>query len=100
MELMLLNPRLDAGRALDLGLITSVTAADAFERRVTETADRLAAGPTHSYGVAKDLLNQAAGIDRIDFHLDQELDHLARSADSPEFQEGLAAFFEKRAPTF
>ena len=100
MELMLLNPRLDAQRALELGLITSVTAVDAFDSYVTETADRLAAGPTHSYGVAKGLLNQAAGIDRIDYHLDQELDQLARSADSPEFQEGITAFFEKRSPSF
>ena len=100
MELMLLNPRLDAARALDMGLITSVTAVDAFDSHVTEIADRLAAGPTHSYGVAKGLLNQAAGVDRIDFHLDQELEQLARSADSAEFLEGIAAFFEKRTPVF
>jgi 2-(1,2-epoxy-1,2-dihydrophenyl)acetyl-CoA isomerase len=100
MELMLLNPRLDAQRALDMGLITSVTPIDAFRDRVHETAQALAAGPTRAYGVAKALLNQAAGVDRLDYHLDQELDQLARSADSDEFREGLAAFFEKRAPAF
>jgi enoyl-CoA hydratase/carnithine racemase len=46
------------------------------------------------------LINQAAGIDRIDFHLDQELDALVRIANSPDFAEGLAAFFDKRPPQF
>ena len=100
MELMLLNPRLSAQRALEIGLVTSVSPVDAFDQHVLSVARTLAAGPTHAYGVAKALLNQAAGVDRLDYHLDQELQHLARSADSDEFKEGLAAFFEKRAPVF
>jgi enoyl-CoA hydratase/carnithine racemase len=39
-------------------------------------------------------------MDRLDAHLDRELDELARVADGPEFAEGLRAFFEKRAPNF
>ena len=100
LELMLLNPRLTADRAFDLGLITSVTPPAGFDAEVFAVARRLAVGPTQAFGVAKALLNQAAGIDRLDYHLDQELQHLARSADSPEFQEGLRAFFEKREPVF
>ena len=100
LELMLLNPRITAGRALELGLITSVTPAAGFSREVAAVAGRLAEGPTRAFAVAKALLNQAAGIDRLDYHLDQELQNLARSADSPEFQEGIKAFFEKRAPVF
>jgi len=63
-------------------------------------ATRLAEGPTPAYAVAKKLMNQAAGVDRLDFHLDQEIEHLARVADTPDFAEGLAAFFEKRPPRF
>lgn len=100
LELMLLNPRLTADRALELGLITSVTPAVGFGAEVSAVARKLAAGPTQAFGVAKSLLNQAAGVDRLDFHLDQEIQNLARSADSPEFQEGLKAFFEKRAAVF
>jgi 2-(1,2-epoxy-1,2-dihydrophenyl)acetyl-CoA isomerase len=100
LELMFLNPRLTADRALDLGLITSVTPAAGLHGEVMAVARTLAAGPTQAFGVAKALLNQAAGVDRLDFHLDQELQHLARSADSPEFQEGIKAFFEKRAAVF
>jgi 2-(1,2-epoxy-1,2-dihydrophenyl)acetyl-CoA isomerase len=82
MELVLLNPRLDARRALELGLINSVC------------------GPPAAFAVAKGLLNQAAGMDRIDVHLDRELENLARIADGAEFNEGVDSFFAKRPPRF
>ena len=44
----------------------------------------------------KALLNRAAGMDRLDFHLDQELQHLVRSADSPRFAAGLDEFFARK----
>jgi 2-(1,2-epoxy-1,2-dihydrophenyl)acetyl-CoA isomerase len=100
MTLMLLNPRLSAEQAVEMGLATAVVHADAFDVDVLATAHTLAAGPTRAFATAKALLNQAAGIDRLDFHLDQELQHLVRSANSDEFREGLLAFFEKRPPVF
>ena len=100
MELVFLNPRLTAREAKDAGLITAVFPNDTFEGDTLALARRLAAGPTGAYAVAKRLLNQAAGVDQLDYHLDQELQHLARIADTPDFAEGLAAFFEKRAPAF
>ena len=63
-------------------------------------AAELAAGPTRAWGVAKGLIQRAAGVERLDYHLDQELENLARIADSPDFAEGMAAFFEKRGPEF
>ena len=100
LELVLLNPRLDAAEAKRLGLITDVFPTEGFDARVLEVAQRLAGGPTRAYAVAKQLIHQAAGVDQLDYHLDQELTHLARIADSPDFAEGLAAFFGKRAPAF
>ena len=100
MALVLLNPRLDARAALDLGLITAVYPAEGFDDEARALATKLAAGPTHAYGVAKGLLNQAAGVDRLDYHLDQELEQLARIADGRDFAEGLEAFFAKRAARF
>ena len=100
MAMMFLNPRLSAHQAVDMGLVTAVVHADAFEAEVLTTAHTLADGPTRAFATAKALLNQAAGVDRLDYHLDQELQHLVRSADSPEFREGLRAFLEKRTPAF
>jgi 2-(1,2-epoxy-1,2-dihydrophenyl)acetyl-CoA isomerase len=100
MELMLLNPRLTAERAREYGLVNAVHEIDAFDAEVRSAAARIAAGPTHAFAVAKELLNQSAGMDRLDDHLDRELQELARAADGEEVAEGIKAFFEKRAPLF
>ncbi len=98
MELVLLNPRLTAQRALDLGLINAVHPTATFDEQVRQMAETVAAGPPAAFAVAKSLLNQAAGIDRLDVHLDRELENLARIADGAEFEEGLERFFAKRPP--
>jgi len=98
--LMLLNPRLSAAEAKEIGLINEVFADAEFEERVYEIAERLATGPTRAYGIAKALMHQAAGVDQLDYHLDEELRALVRIAEGPEFAEGLAAFFSRRAPEF
>jgi 2-(1,2-epoxy-1,2-dihydrophenyl)acetyl-CoA isomerase len=100
MGLVLLNPRLDARRALELGLVNEVLATEGFDDAVAAIARRIAAGPTRAYAVTKQLVNASTGIDRLDFHLDRELEELARIADGADFAAGLAAFFEKREPAF
>ncbi len=100
MDLAFLNPRLDARAAYELGLVSAVLPTEGFDREALAIAARLAAGPTPAYATTKNLINLAAGVDRLDHHLDLELEALARVADTPDFAEGLAAFFEKRAPRF
>jgi 2-(1,2-epoxy-1,2-dihydrophenyl)acetyl-CoA isomerase len=100
MEVVLLNPKLDAQRAVDLGLANALFPAAVFEESVLAVAAQLADGPPRAWSVAKGLIGQAAGMDRLDTHLDRELDHLSRIANGEEFAEGLASFFEKRAPRF
>jgi 2-(1,2-epoxy-1,2-dihydrophenyl)acetyl-CoA isomerase len=91
---------LTAEEALEWGLINRVFPQDSFEDESFEVARRLAEAPTAAVAAAKNLLNQAAGMDRLDVHLDAELTELARIADGANFSEGIAAFFEKRAPKF
>jgi 2-(1,2-epoxy-1,2-dihydrophenyl)acetyl-CoA isomerase len=100
MGMALLNPRLDAATAREWGLVNEVYPTETFEADVLALAGRLAALPTGSIAMTKALMNQAAGVDRLDWHLDQELESLARSADSADFAEGIEAFFAKRAPRF
>jgi 2-(1,2-epoxy-1,2-dihydrophenyl)acetyl-CoA isomerase len=100
MGMVFLNPRLDATASLEMGLVNAVFPVATFEGDVMEIARRLAAGPTRSFAVTKSLLNQAAGLDRLDYHLDQEIESLARSADSEDFAAGIEAFFAKRPPRF
>ena len=100
MELVLLNPRLSSRRAFELGLITDVVSTPDFLIEIERVARTLVDGPTVALGIAKGLINQAAGMDRFDVHLDRELENLARIADSAEFAEGLDSFFAKRPPQF
>ena len=100
LELLYLNPRITAARALEIGLVTAVYPTTDFDREVERIAGQIAAGPTEALGIAKELLNQAAGMDRLDLHLDRELEQLARIADGGNFAEGIDAFFEKRPARF
>jgi 2-(1,2-epoxy-1,2-dihydrophenyl)acetyl-CoA isomerase len=95
-----LNPRLEARKALEWGLVNEVYPTESFDANVLALAKKLADGPTRSFAVTKQLLNQSATVDRLDWHLDQELAELARIADTSDFAEGITAFFEKRPPRF
>ncbi|MGB2715706.1 MAG: enoyl-CoA hydratase-related protein [Vicinamibacterales bacterium] len=100
MELVLLNPRLDATRALQLGLINAVYPTATFEEDLRQIVMRVADGPVDAFAIAKGLLNQASGMERLDVHLDCELDNLTRIADGGEFAAGLEGFFARRPPNF
>ena len=100
LELLFLNPRVTARRALEIGLVTDVFPDESFDENVQRVARQLAAGPTEAWGIAKALLNEASGMDRLDHHLDRELENLARIADGADFAEGIDAFFEKRPARF
>jgi 2-(1,2-epoxy-1,2-dihydrophenyl)acetyl-CoA isomerase len=100
MGLVLLNPRLTAAQAKELHLINEVFPRASFAGDVMAVAQRIAAGPTEAFAVAKSLINQAAGVEQLDYHLDAELQRLARSADGRDFAEGLDAFFGKRSAAF
>jgi 2-(1,2-epoxy-1,2-dihydrophenyl)acetyl-CoA isomerase len=100
MELVLVNPRLDAKAALEWHLVNAVFPVEGFDDEVLEIAGRIARGPTEALGIAKGLIHQAAGVDRLDFHLDREIEALARIADGKDFAEGLESFFAKRPAIF
>jgi 2-(1,2-epoxy-1,2-dihydrophenyl)acetyl-CoA isomerase len=100
MELALLNPRLSAEAALAAGLVTRVFPLDRFDEQVAAVAETLAAGPTAAFAATKRLMNQSLDVERLDAHLDSEIDELARSADTADFRSGLGAFLDRRTPSF
>jgi 2-(1,2-epoxy-1,2-dihydrophenyl)acetyl-CoA isomerase len=97
LDLVFRNPRLDAQAARQAGLVNEVFPADRFDAEVTRVARELAAGPTRAYAMAKTLMNRAAGMERLDAHLDRELCELVEAAEGAEFAESLEAFFETRS---
>ena len=98
-ELMLLGDRVDAQRALALGLVNRVVPAGALDAEAATLAARLAAGPTHAYGRTKGLLQATVG-DAFDAQLRRETESFAACAATEDFAEGVRAFLEKRRPAF
>lgn len=98
-ELALLPTELNAATAREWGLINWVVPEEDFEARVKETATRLAKGPAVAMARAKALLNSAYEHDLV-FHIEAERLAQVDNAASPDFEEGLTAFVEKREPRF
>jgi 2-(1,2-epoxy-1,2-dihydrophenyl)acetyl-CoA isomerase len=84
---------------LEWGLVNFVAPDDAFEAEADALAERLATGPTRSYAGTKRALNAwlYAGMDE---QLDLEAEIQQEMAATPDFQEGVAAFREKRRAGF
>lgn len=98
-EMVLLDPVLDVQKALALGLVNRVVAADELARETARVASRLAAGPSAAFARAKALLNRSL-FSGLEEQLELERRSIMAAAETEDFREGLAAFFGKRAPQF
>lgn len=98
-EMFLTGGTLDATRAEKIGMINAVVPAEDLLEEALKLARHLAAGPTGSFGRIKRMLNASYSNDlRTQLHLEAECQ--LESGRSPDFKEGVAAFFEKRVPNF
>ncbi|MEO8574476.1 MAG: enoyl-CoA hydratase-related protein, partial [Pyrinomonadaceae bacterium] len=86
-------------RAAEIGMINRVVPASDLMTAANKLAASLAAGPTGSYGRIKRMLNATFSND-LTAQLKLEADCQVESGQSPDFQEGVTAFFEKRPPKF
>jgi len=98
-EWMCANTRLSAADALEWGLVSEVTPADAFEARVAELAAEWATRPTLAVGRTKQLFEHAFAAS-LEEQLALEAELQQASVGTADFREGVDAFLEKRAPTF
>lgn len=99
MAMALLADEVDATTAAEWGLIWRATEDDALEREAEALARRLAAGPTATYRRIREAMRASLRNDyeaqlALEARLQQEC------AESRDFVEGVAAFLEKRPPTF
>jgi len=98
-ELVFTADVIGAAEAERLGLVNRIVPAVELEGRTRALARQLADGPPRAHAMAKSLLNRALDID-LDTALAWEALVQGMMITSTDHREGLAAFFEKRAPRF
>ncbi len=98
-QLFLLNRRLTAQEALELGLVSRLVPSDTVEAEAAALAATLAAGPTRAYGAVRRMLRQSFETGLSD-QLDAEKESIVAASRSDDAQEGIAAFVAKRRPQF
>ena len=98
-DLLLTGRLVEAQEAKELGLVTEIVAADKLMSRAAEIADQLIAASPSSLMRAKRLLTSAAATS-VDADLERAVLENARIRCTPDFQEGLASFLEKRKPVW
>jgi len=98
-ELAMLDERIDAARARELGLVTRVVDDASLDEAVLDLARRLAAQPTAALGRTKRLFNASLQNGLAD-QLDAERRSFVAGTNSHDFSEAVAAFVGKRKPVF
>lgn len=99
LELCLLGAQIDAARALALGVVTRVVAAEKLDEEVDAIAAQLASAAPHALaGVLSAVL--IGGESGIDTGLDYETQAFALCCATADMREGTSAFLERRKPVF
>ena len=98
-ELIFTGDVFDAAEAARLGLVNRVVPAAELRAVTRVLAEKIAAGPPAVQRMAKHMVNRAATTD-LAAALDLEAYSQGLAIAGDDHQEGLAAFFEKRAPKF
>ena len=98
MELLLLGEPVDAKEALRIGLVAKVLPPSELLQSAREMAERLAHGP-RSLGLIKRAVNRAF-LSELEAQLEFEAQLQEIAGRSADFDEGVRAFLEKRAPAF
>lgn len=98
-ELYFLSERLDAGKALQLGMVNFVVVDADLEAETRKIASRLAAGPRVAYRYMKRNLNAAETMSLAEV-MDLEAWHHTRCGMTEDHLEGARAFVEKRKAVF
>ena len=99
MEIALLGERFSAERAYELGLVNRLVPPGELAGEAMKLARRLANGPSLALAHTKALLNSAFEHS-LEEQLRREQVNFADCAAHPDFAEGLAAFFERRPPSY
>lgn len=90
---------LPAEKAAEWGLIWKAVEDDALDAEVDALATRFASAPTRGLAAIKKMIRESWGHS-LDEELDLQRDAMRELGMSDDYKEGVAAFMEKRTPTF
>jgi 2-(1,2-epoxy-1,2-dihydrophenyl)acetyl-CoA isomerase len=99
MALAMTGDRLSAEDAERFGIVWKTVDDDKLMAEATKLATGLAAGPTRSLGLIKNLLYSSSS-NTLAAQLDLERDTQREIGEGEDYREGVAAFLEKRRPEF
>src|SRR5216684_1943163 len=98
-DLLLTGRIIEAAEAKEFGLVSEVVPAERLMERAHELADLLISASPSSLTRSKQLLVSSAASG-VDHDLERAILENARIRCTPDFQEGLASFLEKRKPVW
>jgi 2-(1,2-epoxy-1,2-dihydrophenyl)acetyl-CoA isomerase len=96
---MMTGDKISATRAAELGMIYRVVPADQLAAEAMKLAVALAQMPTRALALTKRALNASMSND-LEAQLELEEDLQREAGRTHDFEEGVAAFKEKRSPVF
>jgi enoyl-CoA hydratase/carnithine racemase len=98
-EMVMLAERFDAEKAQSYGLLHNLVEADELDEVAEDLAIRFSKLPPRTIRIAKQIIDQGAMMP-LRGSQDLEMNLQATLLNSPDFKEGVTAFFEKRSAQF
>lgn len=99
LEMALTGDSIDAQTALQWGFINAVVPPEQLDEAVNDLLARATRGSAHSKGLGKQAFYRQIDMSQDDAYA-YAVGMMAAAATTPDAQEGIAAFLEKRAPKF
>jgi enoyl-CoA hydratase/carnithine racemase len=96
-EMALSGDTIDAGTALDWGLVNRVVPADQLDAATMELLERVTRGSAQSKGIGKQALYAQIDLDQPKAYA-YAIEVMAATSQLPDAREGMRAFLEKRRP--
>ena len=97
--MMMLGDKVSATQAVSIGLIYKSVPSDQLMAEATALANYLATQPTAGLALTKKALNQSLNHD-LETQLELEREYQTRAGETYDYNEGVAAFVEKRKPVY
>ena len=97
LELILLGNRFSASQALSMGLINEAVPPEELDARVQALAEELAGKPPHAMRLGLEAFARQGDM-ALEEALPYLQDMLGKCFTTPDFQEGIQAFLQKRPP--